>query len=234
MSDYYSALLWATAAGVFISAAVVSLIGVVVQIISRRGAADRAREAEDQAFVQPAAAWHERLVTLSKSQAEVEGGLEEVSRLAEASQPAIEMGRLFNLYSKQIEKYQLETRWRATLSFIFATFAMSFGFGFVLWGGSVLLTANETIALAAGGVISTVGGAVSAFITKTFLDVHRLSLTQLNRYFRQPVINDHILMAQRLADESNDPDTRKKAYETIINSIAGLIKVGSVTTDTAE
>ena len=97
------------------------------------------------------------------------------------------------------------------------------GFGFIIWGGSVLLNAKETIVLAAGGLLSTVGGAVSGYITRTFLDVHKLSLAQLNHYFGQPVLNDHILMAQRLADESGDPQTRKEAYKIIINCIAGLI-----------
>ncbi|WP_353572385.1 hypothetical protein [Candidatus Albibeggiatoa sp. nov. BB20] len=122
-----------------------------------------------------------------------------------------------------MEKYQQETRSRATWSFIFAIISMSFGFGFVIWGGSVLLTAKEPIVLAAGGLLSTVGGAVSGFITKTFLDVHKLSLKQLNRYFQQPVINDHILMVQRLADDSRDEEIRKKAYDKIIDSITKLI-----------
>ena len=42
-------------------------------------------------------------------------------------------------------------------------------------------------------------------------------------YFRQPVLNDHILMAQRLADESDDPETRKAAYAKIIDSVTALI-----------
>ena len=35
--------------------------------------------------------------------------------------------------------------------------------------------------------------------------------------------HDHILMAQRLAEDSNDSETRKKAYDRIINSITKLI-----------
>ena len=62
----------------------------------------------------------------------------------------------------------------------------------------------------AGASISAIGGGISAFITKTFLDVHKLSLTQLNGEFRQPVLNDNILMAQRLSDEVDDQDVRKQ------------------------
>ena len=107
--------------------------------------------------------------------------------------------RLFNLYSKQIEKYQQQIRSRAAISFMFAIFSMIAGLGFVIWGGTVLLTAKETIVIAAGGILAAIGGGVGGYITKTFLDVHKLSLNQLNRYFKQPVINDHILMAQRMA-----------------------------------
>jgi len=86
------------------------------------------------------------------------------------------------------------------------------------------LNEEKTIVLAAGSIISAVGGAIGTFIAKTFLDVHKLSLNQLNKYFKQPVINEHILMAQRLADDSGDPETKKKAYQTIIDSIASLIR----------
>jgi hypothetical protein len=133
------------------------------------------------------------------------------------------MGKLFNLYSKQIEQYQEQTRSRATWSFIFAIVAMSAGLGFVFWGGIVMLSGTETAQVAVGSVIAGIGGAVSAFIVKTFLDVHRLSLTQLNRYFQQPVVNDHILMVQRLAEEVGDNNIKQKAYETMITSLVKLI-----------
>ena len=71
-------------------------------------------------------------------------------------------------------------------------------------------------------MIAAIGGAISAYITKTFLDVHKVSLQQLNRYFAQPVINDHILMAQRLADALPNDSPKQKAYEGIIASVTAL------------
>ncbi|GEM_PF-5033426 len=55
-------------------------------------------------------------------------------------------------------------------------------------------------------------------VVSTFLRVHRLSLQQLNRYFNQPVINNHILMAQRLADACGENSVQERAYERIIES----------------
>jgi hypothetical protein len=100
---------------------------------------------------------------------------------------------------------------------------MCAGMGFMFWGGSFILAAPNANHVAAGAAISAIGGGISAYITTTFLDVHKLSLTQLNRYFTQPVINDHIVMAQRLAEDVKDDEVRKKSYEKIVTSITALI-----------
>ncbi len=139
------------------------------------------------------------------------------------NQDGIKIEHLFHLYSKQIEKYQQETRTRATLSFIFAILSMCAGMGFMFWGGSFILAEPNANHVAAGAAISAIGGGISAYISKTFLDVHKLSLNQLNRYFTQPVINDHIVMAQRLAEDVKDDEVRKKSYEKIVGSITALI-----------
>lgn len=137
---------------------------------------------------------------------------------------AISLRKLSFLYLKQIEQYQEETRARAFWSFSLAILAMFLGFAFIYWGGSVLLNSNESLALAAGATISTIGAAASGFITKTFLEVHKLSLSQLNLYFRQPVINDHIMMAQRLAEGVEDKKIRQEAYLKIIDATISLIR----------
>jgi len=180
--------------------------------------------AEAKAYTEGPVELEKKLEHLTTSHAGLEGQAEEIKQLIRESREAIQTGALFNLYSKQIELYQQQTRSRASWSFIAAILAMISGLAFVFWGGTVMLSGGETTQLAAGGSIAAIGGAASGFIAKTFLDVHRLSIGQLNRYFQQPVINDHILMAQRLADDIGDADARKNAYETVIVSIAGLIR----------
>ena len=137
--------------------------------------------------------------------------------------PESERNRLFNLYSKQIERYQQQTRSRATWSFAFAIIAMTAGFVSIVWGARSMLGDAATSQMVAGGAVASLGAAASAYITKTFLDVHRLSLAQLNHYFQQPVINEHILMAQRLADHLGDQNARLEAYRLIIRQVATLI-----------
>lgn len=205
----------------------VAAVKVIFDARRERQLEQAVNKAEEGAYylvgLAPGSELEPRLKRLAESEAGLKEKTEELNALIEESRSALSTGRLFNLYSKQIEKYQEETRSRATWSFIFALVAMFAGLGFVFWGGTLILTQVDLDHVAAGAAIASIGGGINAFITKTFLDVHKLSLSQLNHYFQQPVINDHILMAQRLADEVDDEETRKKAYETVIGSISKLI-----------
>ncbi|MCU0092464.1 hypothetical protein N8H72_20995 [Pseudomonas koreensis] len=152
----------------------------------------------------------------------------DIDSLIRQNRDLLQVGRLFDLYSKQIEKYQTETQARAGWSFIFAIFSMIAGLGFVVGGGIHVLTSPGWEHVAAASAISGIGGAVGAFITKTFLDVHRLSLSQLNHYFRQPVVNAHVLTGQRLADQIEDPLLRQKAYQHLLVQVASLIREDTI------
>ncbi len=132
--------------------------------------------------------------------------------------------RLTDFYNKQIEAYQTKTIARAGWSFLIAILAMLCGLFLVIFGGYYAVTHPDLTQVLTSTGISAIGAATSAFITKTFLDVHKLSLNQLNHYFNQPVINSNILTAQRLADALSDEAAKIKAYEKIIDSTVALIK----------
>lgn len=129
---------------------------------------------------------------------------------------------LFQLYNGQIERYHTVTRSRATWSFFAAILASLAGLGFIFYGVTQLIGSGWE-SVAKGSAVSAIGGAVGAYIAKTFLDVHRLSLLQLNRYSHQPVLNSNILAAQRLADKLGDEKLRQRSYQEIIDRIAQLI-----------
>lgn len=215
---------------------IISLSVAVIAIISKLWADykkskktdSEVSEAEKQAFKSIPESLVNTTQELLKSQETLEHRSKEIKRLIDESQNALQRGSLFNLYNKQIEKYQLETQRRASWSFIFAIVAMAAGLGFVFWGGTYIITGNGWEHVAAGAAISAIGGSISAFIAKTFLDVHKLSLSQLNRYFRQPVLNAYILTAQRLADEIGNAELREKSYELIIKNITSLIRENEV------
>lgn len=205
-----------TKALTILSAVTVTLVKLVLDFLSRKDARDRVHQAEKTAFK----------YARSQATAPVAGG-QPVAPVKQAVNgtadvPAAQVGTLL-FYLAQIEQYQTETRARASWSFIFAILAMFAGLSFVLSSGVYMIANADWPHVAAGTAMSTIGGGVSAFITKTFLDVHRVSLLQLNSYFRQPVLNSHILNAQGIADRIDDQTAKQKGYELILSSVVGLI-----------
>ena len=203
-----------------LSATILALVKELLERTRQREKQKKVDDAEEKAFSTDPEAMRVRLESIETSLKE---RTESLAAAIGANQQAILLGNLFNLYNKQIERYQEETRSRASWSFYIALVAMSCGFGFVFWGGQHVLTDPKWDHIAAGSLLAAIGGGVSAFVTKTFLEVHQLSLRQLNRYFDQPVINDHILMAQRLADALPDQTARQAAYQQVIVSVTSLI-----------
>ena len=198
------------------AASVAAVLKIIIDAKEANSARERLLEAEKDAF---------RGLTVAPEQTNnTDSNFFGKSALPLEVQDQVQVGKLFDLYSKQIEKYQTETQARAGWSFVFAIFSMVSGLSFVVWGGFHVLTNPGWEHVAAATGISGIGGAVGAFITKTFLDVHRLSLSQLNHYFRQPVVNAHVLTGQRLADQISDPALRQQAYQQLLSQVCSLIR----------
>ncbi|WP_298769163.1 hypothetical protein [uncultured Shewanella sp.] len=208
---------------IVVAMAVTIVLKLVLDYVKSKSNSEKVEKAEKAAFELSTYPLSSEISQLKDKHDTLKEATKQVKKVVEDNQNALVMGRLFNLYSKQIEKYQQETRTRASWSFVFAIVSMFLGMGFIFWGGAFILNDTGTDNVVAGAAISAIGGGISAYITKTFLDVHKLSLTQLNKYFKQPVINDNILMAQRLADEVDDIEVRKESYKNIITSITMLI-----------
>jgi hypothetical protein len=207
----------------------IGLSGTLIMLNERRivrRTTEQVEEAERHVFKELPAALDAKLEALAVSQEGLERKTHDLAMLIEQSRTDVRLGALLNLYSKQIEKYQQQTQIRASSSFTFAILSMLAGLGFVVWGGYRLMGGQGWDSAAAGTALAAIGGAVSAFITKTFLDVHRLSLSQLNRYFTQPVLNEQLLNAQRLADDLGDEPARRTAYAEIIATILQLVRAG--------
>jgi hypothetical protein len=144
-------------------------------------------------------------------------------KAAQANQNLANEGALFQLYNEQLRIYQSETRTRARNSFFWAIFAMMVGFA-VLAAGAILIVTHPTQeGVLSGSSLAAIGGALSAFITKTLLDVHKVSLEQLNRYFKQPVLNSHILTCQRLI-KAIPPDLEHFGlYKLVVQAVVALL-----------
>lgn len=213
----------------FLKALGVSLIlGAVIPLLIKTWADWNAvRVARQRAFDAEREAFRTFPESVAKSARHAgEQGEREQRANDERSQDGVRIGVLLDVYNKQIEKYQTETQARAGWSFLLAVVSMGVGLSFIFWAALRTLSSGSTAGknFSSHVFVSAVGAAISAFITKTFLDVHKLSLSQLNKYFRQPVLNAHILTAQRLADQLGDVKARESAYTLILERLVLLIR----------
>jgi hypothetical protein len=155
----------------------------------------------------------------SKERREREDKLER----AQSNEDLKEYGPLFKLYNEQLRIYQNETRERARQSFSWAIGAMMVGFGVLAVGACLIIFHPNQEGVLSGGSLAAIGGALSAFITKTLLDVHKLSLIQLNHYFKQPVLNSHVLTCVRLIKAIPAGPSQEGLYKTVIQEIVELL-----------
>lgn len=141
---------------------------------------------------------------------------------AQSNENLWDEGPLFQLYNEQLRIYQNETRSRARNSFFWAIVAMMVGFAVLAVGAGIIVVHGQKGVLS-GSALAAIGGALSAFITKTLLDVHKVSLVQLNRYFKQPVLNSHILTCVRLIKAIPPGTEQNEMYKQVTAEVVRLI-----------
>jgi hypothetical protein len=100
-----------------IAATILSIVKTFYETISRRKQESRVEEAEKQAFTTQPDQVLEKIENLKASQLGLEVKTREIAELIDQNQRNLVLGNLFNLYNKQIERYQDETRSRASWSF---------------------------------------------------------------------------------------------------------------------
>ncbi|MFF4254852.1 hypothetical protein ACFY1L_26955 [Streptomyces sp. NPDC001663] len=123
---------------------------------------------------------------------------------------------LMDLNQRQIEGYHDIVTKQAKQSYRSAQFAM--------WSGVAMLAACLYVGLrynaaeikAFAATMGAVSGAMTGYLSKTYLAIYRDTLSQLNRYFDQPVKNGYFLAAERLAGDSM-PEMRQRIIEQILH-----------------
>ena len=63
-----------------------------------------------------------------------------------------------------------------------------------------------------------IGGALSGFLSRTYIRVYERALQQLNQYFNQPLLNSYLLSAERIIGEMS-VEARDCAYEAVLQRL---------------
>jgi len=68
------------------------------------------------------------------------------------------------------------------------------------------------------GALAVIGGALSGFLSRTYIHVYERALQQLNQYFSQPLLNSYLLSAERIIGEMS-VEARDCAYEAVLQRL---------------
>jgi hypothetical protein len=146
----------------------------------------------------------------------------EAEKASEDVASAGDLVGLIRANARQMKAYDVLARGQARSSYRMAQIAMTLGM-LVLVGGAVAsiavpdMTARITVA-----TLSGLGGALSTFISRTFLRTYRMALTQLNYYFEQPLVTSYILASERVV-ESVSETRRDDLFSSIVTQILSAL-----------
>jgi hypothetical protein len=125
---------------------------------------------------------------------------------------------LIELNRLMLDSYHGIATTQAERSFKSSQNAMRIGFGWLLVCFGVGLVFPDRSATLVIGSLGVTGGALAAFLGRTYLLVYERSLQQLNQYFTQPLLNSHYLTAERLVSEMS-PAAKDELLGDIVNAL---------------
>ncbi|MFJ3205827.1 hypothetical protein [Streptomyces sp. NPDC086989] len=158
--------------------------------------------------------------------------VEDAQRLAQLK-IVTPLATLLELNQTQIDEYHRIATDQADRSFRSSQRAMAIGLLIIIGCCAAGLYFQNAQVKVFVGSIAAVAAGLSAFLNRTYLQMYGQTLSQLNRYFEQPVLTGYYLTAERLAqDLKDDPESemRRRIIDQVLQASAKM----NGTTETEE
>ncbi|MEU3091229.1 TRADD-N-associated membrane domain-containing protein [Streptomyces massasporeus] len=132
---------------------------------------------------------------------------------------------LLELNQSQIDEYHRIATDQADRSFRSSQRAMALGLVVIVgcFAAGLYFGNGQTKVFVAA--IAGVAAVLSAFLNRTYLQMYGQTLSQLNRYFEQPVLTGYYLTAERLAQNlGEDPESemRRRIIDQVLEASARM------------
>lgn len=164
------------------------------------------------------------LLEARREQRQVEAAAREV--VAESTNElddAKDLVALIKANRRQMSAYDVLAQAQANTAFRNSQLAMAAGLLVLVGGAIVAISAPELATKVATASLTAIGGALSGFIARTFLQTYSSAVRQLNFYFQQPLITSYLLTAQRLISELSNNKARDAALGEVITRINDIL-----------
>ena len=123
----------------------------------------------------------------------------------------------------QLEAYDVLVRDQASSAFRNCQLAMAGGFLVLVAAIGFAIAGTDVTSKAIAGGLSALVGVLTGYLGKTFLEVHRETTQQLNRYSEQPVNTSYLLAAERTATTSAGESQRESLVIDVVERTLALL-----------
>jgi hypothetical protein len=158
---------------------------------------------------------------------EVVARLSHFREVADRIDDKLSLDNVTLLNQSMMESYHSITKTQAERSFKNSQRAMLAGLAILLAGAIGAVAAEEPTTKLALASLAGIGSTISGFISKTFLTSHAAAISQLNRFFQQPLVNSYLLNAERISREIKSEQGEALLAEIVLESIATARTVGA-------
>lgn len=133
----------------------------------------------------------------------------------------LDLQNLIQINRQQMKVYQEIATKHAKLASRSCQIAISCGFLILVAGAIIALeVATDPAAKIVVGSLAVIGSAVTTFISKTFFEAQKLAMSQLNLYYRQPLVTSYLLQAERLTNRLEKASQREKITSVVDRMLA--------------
>jgi hypothetical protein len=142
-------------------------------------------------------------------------------RTTEQLQEGADVTKLLEVSRTDMETYRVLSQDQARGSYIMSQVSSAVG-GLILVGGAIaaILISGTTNKITVAS-LTALAGALSGYISRTFLRVYERSLLQLNFFFQVPLVSNYVLTAERLTTKMGR-DQRDNSYSKVIDTVLNI------------
>jgi hypothetical protein len=141
--------------------------------------------------------------------------VEEQERLARD----IALPALLRYNREQMSRYHQIATTQARVAGRNSQIAMAVGFAALIGGSTVAIVSNDSTTKIVTGGLAAMGGIFSGFITRTFFVAQDKAISQLYKYWAQPLASSYFLAAERLVDGLTDGRSKDKELGKLIDQL---------------
>jgi hypothetical protein len=135
-----------------------------------------------------------------------------------------DLEQLLRLNRTQMQAYQALSRGQQRSSFRSSLIALFAGLSVLIAGIVLVVEVGGDTSKIAAAAVAAIGSALSGYIAKTYLTLHKEAADQLRYFADQPIIASYIYEAERLAGLMKDDKDKEKVYESVVQEILAMTR----------